>query len=267
ANFSCFVCFFFKSSLNFRIKLIQKTRNSRANETRKMDELFTPISSYVQGQSPEKNIREYFILLITKEGRANETRKMDELFTPILIIRTRTITGKKHPGILLLYRSRRKDDARMKNFTSCFKDKKFLHFFFTRVRLNNTDRYSGSFPYLSPCGRERNFIRCDDLPIVYTHTMEDGMKLSYNHAGDLLTVPFQPDKIFMSPDTGRVYHPAIERYGSIGLIRSKLAIEFGKNFDFQDGEAQPPTHFTWKGTKFELDREWVSKTILLQRSL
>ncbi|XP_055695419.1 UPF0598 protein CG30010 [Lutzomyia longipalpis] len=187
-------------------------------------------SSYVQGQSPEKNIREYFYFI-------------------------------DHEGRLYL------DDARMKNFTSCFKDKKFLHFFFTRVRLNNTDRYSGSFPYLSPCGRERNFIRCDDLPIVYTHTMEDGMKLSYNHAGDLLTVPFQPDKIFMSPDTGRVYHPAIERYGSIGLIRSKLAIEFSKNFDFQDGEAQPPTHFTWKGTKFELDREWVSKTILLQRSL
>lgn len=149
----------------------------------------------------------------------------------------------------------------MKNFTSCFKDRKFLHFFFTRVKFNDFPRYTDTFPYLSPCGRERNFIRCDDLPIVYTHTMDDGMKLSFNHAGDLLTVPFQPDKIFMSPASGRVYHPAAERYGSIGLIRSKLAIEFSKYFDFLEGEAQPPTHFTWNRQKYELDRKWVSTAI------
>ncbi|GAB0088731.1 UPF0598 protein CG30010 [Sergentomyia squamirostris] len=181
-------------------------------------------SSYVQGQSPEKNIREYFYFI-------------------------------DHEGRLYL------DDARMKNFTSCFKDKKFLHFFFTRVKFNDTPRYTSNFPYLSPCGRERNFIRCDDLPIVYTHVLEDGLKLSFNHAGDLLTVPFEPGKIFMSPASGRVYHPAAERYGKIGLIRSKLAIEFSKHFDFLDGESHPPTHFTWSGQKYELDKMWIKEAI------
>lgn len=61
----------------------------------------------------------------------------------------------------------------MKNFTSCFKEKQFLKFFFSRVKLNNTKRYRAQFPYLSLCGRERNFIRCDDTPIVFTHVLSD----------------------------------------------------------------------------------------------
>lgn len=176
----------------------------------------------------------------------------------------------------------------MKNFTSCFKEKKFLHFFFTRVRLNSTNRYREDFPFISPCGRERNFIRCDDLPIVYTHIIRDASgllasnipsyiyvlifdflpgkeKLSYAHAGDLLTVDFEPDKIYMAPETGRVYHPAWERVGKIGLIRSKLAIEISKHFEFADGENHPPTHFTWKGVKLKLDRDWVQDSILKER--
>lgn len=63
------------------------------------------------------------------------------------------------------------DDARIKNFTSCFKDKRFIQFFFKRLKFNDSNRYQQDFPYLSLCGRERNFIRCDDVPIVYTETL------------------------------------------------------------------------------------------------
>lgn len=75
------------------------------------------------------------------------------------------------------------DDARLKNFTSCFKEKKFLKFFFDRIRLNQTDRYANEFPFISLCGRERNFIRCDDVPIVYTHvvpgTGTEGLRIHF----------------------------------------------------------------------------------------
>ncbi|KAG4066432.1 hypothetical protein HA402_007068 [Bradysia odoriphaga] len=157
----------------------------------------------------------------------------------------------------------------MKNFTSCFKDKKFLQFFFHRLRINETDRYQEDFPYLSICGRERNYIRCDDLPIVYTHvlTAADDQKqlLSYAHAGDLLTFPFEPDKIFMSPTSGRVYHPTeIHGSRSIGLIRSKLAIEFSKYFEFGADDDQSPTHFTWNGERYNLNSDWMS-TIPISR--
>lgn len=82
--------------------------------------------------------------------------------------------------------------------------------------------------------------------------------LSYAHAGDLLTFPFEPDKIFMSPTSGRVYHPSnVNGSGSIGLIRSKLAIEFSKYFEFDGDDELSPTHFTWNGVRYDLNREWM----------
>lgn len=78
--------------------------------------------SYIQGQSPKPNTREYFYYI-------------------------------DHQGQLFL------DDAKVKNFISCFQDKEFLAFFFSRIRLNQTGSYEKEFPYFSPCGRERNYVR------------------------------------------------------------------------------------------------------------
>ncbi len=148
---------------------------------------------------------------------------------------------------------------------SSLSEKDFLAFFFTRIKLNDTDRYAEDFPYLSPCGRERNYIRCDDQPIVFTHILasddpEEPSRLSYGGAGELLTVPFTPEKICMLPWTGRIYHPATEKTGGIGLIKSSLAIKLSKFFEFgHKGEYAPPTHFNWKGHKYALTNELVEK--------
>lgn len=147
----------------------------------------------------------------------------------------------------------------MKNFTSCFKEKKFLEFFYKRIRLNKSGRYEIEFPFISLCGRERNYIRCDDVPIVYTHIIEKGTDiLTYGYAGDLMTFPFAPQKIYMAPNTGRVYHPTEEKYGSIALVRSKLAIELSKNFQFKE-ESPAPTQFIWRGVTYDLDQNWFEE--------
>jgi hypothetical protein len=84
-----------------------------------------------------------------------------------------------------------------------FAEKDFLTFFFKRLKMNNTNRYREDFPYLSLCGRERNFVRCDDQPIVYTHIIpsesEKNDRLSYGGAGAEMTVEFEPEKICMLP--------------------------------------------------------------------
>ncbi|XP_032530210.2 UPF0598 protein CG30010 [Danaus plexippus] len=181
---------------------------------------------YVQGQEPEPKIREYFYYI-------------------------------DHQGMLFL------DDSKMKNFTSCFKEKKFLEFFFKRIRLNKSGRYEKEFPYISLCGRERNFIRCDDVPIVYTHivNIDSTDFLLYGYTGDSMKVQFQPEKVYMLPDTGRVYHPADDKYGGVGLIRSKLAIEISKHFTFENGEHNSPTQFTWKDKKYTLDQLWFPQSV------
>lgn len=88
--------------------------------------------------------------------------------------------------------------------------------------------------------------------------MNDEDIFCYNHAENLLSVPFQPFKIFMNPENGRVYHPAPEKTGSIGLIMSKLAIEFSKTFVFEE-ENESPTHIYWNGIKHRLLNDWYYK--------
>ncbi|RUS70025.1 hypothetical protein EGW08_022212 [Elysia chlorotica] len=184
---------------------------------------------YEQGQSPDPKTREYFYYI-------------------------------DHQGQLFL------DDAKMKNFTSCFKEKDFLVFFFKRIKENSGGKYADEFPYISPCGREKNYIRCDDTPIVFTHFIDaiapddKQDRLSYGGAGDKMTVTFEPENVCMLPVSGRIYHPAPEQYGGIGLIKSSLVIELSRNFEFESGdETRPPSHFTWKGTRYTLTNALYDK--------
>eukprot|EP00094_Tigriopus_californicus_P008780 TCALIF_08462-PB protein Name:"Similar to C8orf82 UPF0598 protein C8orf82 (Homo sapiens)" AED:0.32 eAED:0.45 QI:0/0.75/0.6/1/0.25/0.2/5/75/209 len=176
--------------------------------------------TYIQGQFTE-NVREYFYYV-------------------------------DHQGMLF------QDDSKMKNFTSCIKDKQFLRFFFKRLKRNDLLRYEHEFPYISPCGKkEINFVRCFDHPIVYTHVIRGSSGeslLSHNQADRLLTTEFQPAEVAMDPNTGRVYHPASEKCGSVGLIADKLSILWTqeKRFIFGNSEEQPPTQFVWDGKEIEL---------------
>lgn len=182
------------------------------------------LASYVQGQSPFPKSREYFYYI-------------------------------DHQGQLFL------DDTKVKNFITCFKDKQFLKFFFKRMKTNQTDRYREDFPFVSPCGREMNYIRCDDLPVVFATIIEDpddnntpGV-LTFSGIGDILTFPFEPEKVCMLPESGRIYHPGPEKVGGVALIKSSLAIELSPYFEYRKGtqDNDPPTHFNWKGICYELN--------------
>ncbi len=222
------------------------------------------------------------------------------------------------------------DDTKVKNFITCFKgvcpnlnvyatfmktsliiitDKKFLAFFFRRVKPN-TGRYQDEFPFVSPCGPEMNYIRCDDLPIVYTHmldqdgqviedvetygqtepvihnvlgnhgltNLEDSLsqkvderdskrstnslrvasvveRLSYGGTGNILSLPFEPEKLCMLPESGRVYHTGPEYLGGVGLVKSNLAIGLSQFFVYSEGanESEAPRAFKWRRRLYELD--------------
>eukprot|EP00128_Syssomonas_multiformis_P000330 Colp12_sorted_trinity150504_noHs@11392 len=141
-----------------------------------------------------------------------------------------------HHGQLFL------DDVKIKNFTSCFKEVKFLDFFYRRLRPNTTKLYEEDFPYISPCGRELNFIRVDDTPIVFLKLIDDNLLY-----GGSLTVPFQPDQLHMSSE-GRIYHPS-PICGPLALVKSALALELEKNFEYgDDGDVW----LKWKGGRYKI---------------
>ena len=159
-------------------------------------------------------------------------------------------------------------------------DKKFLAFFFRRLRANSTGRFEDDFPYVSPCGPETNYVHCDDLPVVFTHLLDHNKKviedipahadilaqsgksgleselLSYGGTGDLLTVPFQPDKLSMLPGTGRIYHAGPSSAGGVGLVKSSLAIQLSLFFMYrnkENPETSSPVKFRWRGRLHNLD--------------
>ncbi|KAM6374590.1 LOW QUALITY PROTEIN: UPF0598 protein C8orf82 homolog [Alca torda] len=172
---------------------------------------------YRQGQSPTPRTREYFYYI-------------------------------DHQGQLFL------DDTKVKNFITCFKDVAF-RFFFKRLEPNRSGRRA-EFPFLSPCGRERNFLRCEDRPIVFTQILPDSGQtdlLSYCGGGRRLAVPFQPENLVMLPENGRLY-PAPAKAGGVGLVRSALALEWSPGFQFGQGPEQPPSFF-WEGRRYRLTEE------------
>ncbi|XP_057898208.1 UPF0598 protein C8orf82 homolog isoform X1 [Melospiza georgiana] len=159
---------------------------------------------YQQGQRPEPGIREYFYYV-------------------------------DHQGQLFL------DDTKVKNFITFFKDIGFLSFF-RHLEQNRSGRYQEHFLFLSRCGRERNFLRCSDLPVVFTQILPGpggNSLLSYCRSGSELVVPFQPGMLAVCPRNGRLYPPALERVGGVGLVRWALAQELSSGFCFQDGPQQP----------------------------
>ena len=149
--------------------------------------------------------------------------------------------------------------------------------------MNSSGPYATQFPYVSPCGRETNYVRCDDVPVVFTHLLssngqvvqdiaqyctsssEEQALLSYGGSGHLLTIPFQPNHLLMFPASGRVYHPGPEKTGGVGLVKSSLAIELSPHFRYGEPSgrepAQQPEGFFWKGHTHKLDNTQLIHTL------
>lgn len=101
-------------------------------------------------------------------------------------------------------------------------DEKFLNFFFKRLKKNDTGIHE-DYPFVSPCGNEMNYIRCEDTPIVFTRRV--GRKLVYAPG---LEVPFEPRGLRFS-EMGVLYHAAPA--GDVGRIDSELTLELGRSID------------------------------------
>lgn len=170
-------------------------------------------------------------------------------------------------GQLFLY------DTVPKNLTSCFKATPFLNFFFARVERNpvwgtapvgppgpmcegeqvhwseDADALAQvmgkqrnmqalframqaeGFTWLSKCQGEWNMIHAVDTPIVFRKLSEDG---TLTWGGDY-TMPFQPDRLRVHPDTGYLYHPSPTPplrsranrapYGAYSLVASHVVLQ------------------------------------------
>ncbi|KAG1711836.1 hypothetical protein DVH05_009078 [Phytophthora capsici] len=141
------------------------------------------------------------------------------------------------------------EDTRPKNIATSLKSAKFLRFFFSQVRPNETAQCKSKeeeqfleYPFRSPCGKEMNFIKCADRPFVFEDLrkseQEDKWMLIFG--GGELSMPFLPESLRISLSTGRLYHDVQTKHVApgtsegIALVRSQLAVELGKHIDVHD---------------------------------
>ncbi|DAZ97891.1 TPA: hypothetical protein N0F65_012154 [Lagenidium giganteum] len=168
------------------------------------------------------------------------------------------------------------ENTRPKNIATSLKSAKFLRFFFSQLRPNRLapadDRSLAAFleyPFRSPCGKEMNFIKCADRPLVFEdlrqtdeHDATKGWHFVYG--GGELTMPFDPAALRISLSTGRLYHTVVTKHfpagvdESIGLVRSQLAVELSKHIYLHEDsstDAQSDTHIgdvEWQGQRHPL---------------
>jgi Domain of unknown function (DUF4505) len=99
-----------------------------------------------------------------------------------------------------------------KNIATSIKDERFLDFFFRMVRpvgpaevevMTKFDISKDEYPFVSPCGKELNFIRPAATPIVFHTFHQKNSTLIY--AGTKAQ-EFFASGLAVSKDTGRLYH-------------------------------------------------------------
>ncbi len=112
----------------------------------------------------------------------------------------------------------------------------FLDFFFKRLKPNDTGLYS-EYPFVSPCGREMNFIQSAGTPYVFRMLDIGQNALIY---GGTLSQPWQPGHLLYGSDD-QLYHPAPH---GVGRISPELLLEWQKYLDFNDQwQVQPEGPF------------------------
>lgn len=120
------------------------------------------------------------------------------------------------------------EDTAPRNIATSLKDKRFLTFFYKQMRKNSTGLHEDTYPYVSLCGKELNFVLPLDpnSALVYTELSVDKKLLYYggrvatddfsgSGIGGKLGIPgksfgsafFEPKHLAFNSQSGRLYYP------------------------------------------------------------
>lgn len=97
-----------------------------------------------------------------------------------------------------------------------------MEFFFRKLRNNSSNRYAEKFAFISYCGFERNYLRCDDLPFVITLLDEKNDLIQLNQINSShWSFKFHPSNLFHNQENGRLYY----LFEDQELIRKEFSCE------------------------------------------
>ncbi|MBI3258275.1 MAG: DUF4505 family protein, partial [Ignavibacteriae bacterium] len=102
---------------------------------------------------------------------------------------------------------------------SIIDDVGYIDYFYRNLKLNETGEYP-EYPFISLCGREKNYVRTVDTPIVFNRLREN--KLEY---GNSLSIEFSRENLKFSNE-GVLYHTA--PVGEVGRLSAQVIMELSK---------------------------------------
>jgi hypothetical protein len=125
-----------------------------------------------------------------------------------------------------------------------------------------------TFPYISLCGRERNFVRCADVPFVLTRFLDNDDLFEYCHIpSTIVSIRFEPEKLYVKPDTGRIYYPLGEKFHTgIALIKDSIAERLSSHLIYDDKTDGLPVSIEWKGKMYKLQRNPDIEKLVFEHS-
>jgi hypothetical protein len=142
------------------------------------------------------------------------------------------------------------EDSIPRNIATSLKDKRFLSFFHSQMRRNNTGIHEDVYPYVSLCGKEVNFVLPLDCnsAFVYTELSPDKTILYYGGnvadasyssqskaglASSFGSALFEPRLLSFNIETGRLYYPIMNhKFLNLGLDVAKAIADTSFQFEY-----------------------------------
>lgn len=137
------------------------------------------------------------------------------------------------------------ESVKHRNVATEMKDLKFLRFFYTMMEKNVDSSSADNYKWISKCGKEINFIHCDDSrsSVGFTEIVKEagsaGAFLIYGKGS--MKSPFSSDSLRYCEESGRMYHPVLQhkrlsKDEAYGLLHPELLWKLQLDFVESGGE-------------------------------
>ncbi len=81
------------------------------------------------------------------------------------------------------------------------------------------------------------------------------------------SIPFQPERLYVKPDTGRIYHPLSEKFHTgIALIKDSIAERLSSHLVYDDKTNGVPISIEWKGKMYMLKKDNEIEKLVYEHS-
>lgn len=155
------------------------------------------------------------------------------------------------------------EESKHRSYATSLNDKKFLDFFLSRLRRNET-KFNPEIPFVSLCGKEVNYVRPYDTvsaltfgslirPDAFTKHELSSLQLSLGFSN--LLQPFNPQQVGFDSVTGRLYHKItyhkfLQQDEEWGLLSTPISEELAASGIDQGDSGK--FYFEWNDEKFPL---------------